>query len=71
VAPLTSRLREIATRSGARILDPGTTLCTGGLCPAVGADGLPLYVDSNHLRNAAARERAAFLDETLLGAQPR
>jgi peptidoglycan/LPS O-acetylase OafA/YrhL len=66
VAPLMSRLREIATRSGARILDPGTTLCTDGSCAAVGPDELPLYIDSNHLRNTAARERATFLDETLL-----
>ena len=71
VAPLMSRLREIAARSGARILDPRTTLCTDMLCPAVGADGLPLYIDSNHLRNTAAREWASFLDETLLDAQTR
>jgi hypothetical protein len=71
VAPLMSRLREIAARSGARILDPRTTLCTDMLCPAVGADGLPLYVDSNHLRSTAAREWASFLDETLLDAQTR
>jgi hypothetical protein len=64
-----SRLREIAARTGAHILDPRTTLCTDMLCPAVGADGLPLYVDSNHLRNTAARERASFLDQTLLDAQ--
>jgi hypothetical protein len=67
VAPLMSRLRDIAARSGARILDPRRTLCTGMLCPAVGTDGTPLYIDSNHLRAAYARERATFLDETLLG----
>jgi hypothetical protein len=36
-------------------------------CATVGADGLPLYIDTSHLRAAAARERASFLDVTLLG----
>jgi peptidoglycan/LPS O-acetylase OafA/YrhL len=71
VAPLMSRLREIAARSGARVLDPRTTLCAASLCPAVGPDGLPLYIDSNHLRSTAARERAAFLDVALLEPQSR
>jgi hypothetical protein len=38
---------------------------------AVGADGMPLYIDSNHLRAAYARERASFLDVTLLEPDPR
>jgi peptidoglycan/LPS O-acetylase OafA/YrhL len=67
VAPLMDRLRAIADRSGARILDPRTTLCEAMSCPAVGDDGMPLYIDSNHLRATYARERASFLDEALLG----
>lgn len=66
VAPLMEQLRDIAARSGAQVLDPRTSLCQGMQCPAVSADGLPLYIDSNHLRAASARERAAFLDATLL-----
>jgi SGNH domain (fused to AT3 domains) len=66
VAPLMNRLRAIAARSGARVLDPRSTLCAGLRCPAIAADGTPLYIDSNHLRAAYARERASFLDATLL-----
>jgi peptidoglycan/LPS O-acetylase OafA/YrhL len=66
VAPLMSQLRGIAARGGARVLDPRTTLCEGIRCPAVAVDGTPLYIDSNHLRATYARERASFLDESLL-----
>jgi peptidoglycan/LPS O-acetylase OafA/YrhL len=71
VAPVTDRLREIAARSGARVLDPRSTLCDGMSCPAVGRDGMPLYLDASHLRAAYARERATFLDTTLLASELR
>jgi len=66
VAPLMSRLRDLAARTGAKVLDPRATLCDGMMCPATSADGLPLYLDSNHLSGFAARDRAGFLDEALL-----
>jgi len=68
VAPLTTRLRAIAARTGAIAIDPRSTLCDAMHCPAVGADGMPLYIDSNHLRARFARERAVFVDQILLGA---
>jgi peptidoglycan/LPS O-acetylase OafA/YrhL len=71
VAPLMDRLREIATRTHAQVIDPRSTLCAAMSCPATGADGLPLYLDSNHVRATFARERAAFLDQTLLAPQLR
>jgi peptidoglycan/LPS O-acetylase OafA/YrhL len=67
VAPLTDRLRNIAAQTGAIVIDPRTTLCDGLICPSTGLDGLPLYVDSNHLRSSFARQRASFVDEMLLG----
>lgn len=67
VAPLMERLRQLAARAGAQVLDPRATLCAGMNCATVGADGLPLYIDTSHLRAAAARGRASFLDVTLLG----
>lgn len=70
VAPLMDRLRDIAARSGARVLDPRSAVCEGTTCAAVGADGMPLYIDSNHLRGSFARERAWFIDEPLLGPAP-
>jgi peptidoglycan/LPS O-acetylase OafA/YrhL len=66
VAPLMDQLRAIAARTGATVLDPRSTLCDGMSCPAVAADGTPLYIDSNHLRAAYARERAGFLDPAVL-----
>jgi SGNH domain (fused to AT3 domains) len=67
VAPLTDRLRSIAAQTGATAVDPRVTLCDGMVCASAGPDGLPLYVDSNHLRSGFARERASFVDEMLLG----
>jgi peptidoglycan/LPS O-acetylase OafA/YrhL len=66
-APLMDRLRNIAAQTGARAVDPRATLCTGVVCAATGDDGLPLYVDSNHLRARYTREQASFIDEMLLG----
>jgi peptidoglycan/LPS O-acetylase OafA/YrhL len=65
VGPLMNRLREIAARTGAQVIDPRSTLCDGMMCPATAADGTPLFIDSNHLRAAFAREHATFLDQTL------
>jgi peptidoglycan/LPS O-acetylase OafA/YrhL len=67
VAPLMRRLRNIAAQTGAKVLDPRSTLCDGMICPAADADGIPLYLDSNHLSGHAARERTSFVDEILLG----
>jgi hypothetical protein len=60
-------LGEYSVPRGAQLVDPRATLCSGLDCPATGADGLPLYLDSNHLRAGYARERASFVDEMLLG----
>jgi hypothetical protein len=62
-------LQESAARTGAKVIDPRSTLCAGMVCPAVGTDGMPLNIDSSHLRASYARERATFIDETLLGPQ--
>jgi hypothetical protein len=67
VAPLTNRLRSIAAQTGASVVEPRVTLCDGLICPSTGLNGLPLYVDSNHLGSSFARERASFVDEMLLG----
>jgi peptidoglycan/LPS O-acetylase OafA/YrhL len=69
VAPLMQRLRAVALAGGAQVLEPRATLCTQMRCPTLGADGTPLYIDSNHLRASYARERASFLDPTLLSGE--
>jgi peptidoglycan/LPS O-acetylase OafA/YrhL len=71
VAPLRGRLLALAAASGASVLEPRDSLCTAALCPAVGSDGEPLYIDSNHLRAAYARAHASFLDVTLWNAAAR
>jgi peptidoglycan/LPS O-acetylase OafA/YrhL len=65
--PLMSQLRTIAAQTGAHAVDPRATLCDDLVCQATGADGLPLYLDSNHLRARFTREQASFLDDMLLG----
>ena len=70
VAPLMNRLHSIAAQSGAQAVDPRLTLCAEMICPARGSDGMPLYIDTNHLGGAAARERASFIDQMLLGPGP-
>ena len=67
VAPLMNRLRSIAEQSGATAVDPRAALCAQMICPATAPDGMPLYIDSNHLGGSAARERASFIDQMLLG----
>jgi peptidoglycan/LPS O-acetylase OafA/YrhL len=67
VAPVIDRLRAIAEQSGATAVDPRDALCEGMICPSTNADGLPRYLDSNHLGATSARENASFIDEMLQG----
>ena len=66
VAPLMSRLREIAAASGAVVIDPSGALCPEMTCPATNARGMPVHLDSNHLTNSFARDHATFIDAILL-----
>jgi peptidoglycan/LPS O-acetylase OafA/YrhL len=70
-APVMNRLRAIGAQTGAKVVDPRLTLCEGMICPARDANGMPLYLDSNHLNGSNARERASFVDEMLLGPDAR
>jgi SGNH domain (fused to AT3 domains) len=70
VAPIMNRLRDIAEHTGATVVDPRHSLCDGMICTSTDADGLPRYLDSNHLRAVSAREKASFIDEMLLGQSP-
>jgi hypothetical protein len=60
-----SRLRAIAARTGATIIDPVAYLCKGSTCPTVDERGRPIYVDSHHMRAAFTRERITYLDQAL------
>jgi peptidoglycan/LPS O-acetylase OafA/YrhL len=67
VAPLMAKLRSIAVQSGAEIIDPRDALCDKMECQTTNDDGMPAYLDSNHLMPSYAREHAVFIDEILLG----
>jgi peptidoglycan/LPS O-acetylase OafA/YrhL len=56
------RLREIAARVGAELVDPLDYLCTMALCPTTTDDGRPLLMDESHLRSSIVRQRFNALD---------
>jgi peptidoglycan/LPS O-acetylase OafA/YrhL len=66
-----SRLREIARRTGATVIDPLESLCDATQCPTVTPEGEPIYQDAVHLRPSYVREHVRFLDPIVqLAASP-
>ncbi len=51
-AYVSGRLADVAARTGAVLYDPAPSLCPDGHCPVLDADGIPLYMDSAHLRSS-------------------
>ena len=51
--PVRSRLLQIARNSGPKVIDPFEHLCSEKLCPALFADGTPIYKDYDHLSEDA------------------
>jgi hypothetical protein len=63
---LRERLRQVAERGGAKVIDPVAALCTPqGQCLRTTPDGAPIYKDATHLRAAYVRHSATFLDPAL------
>lgn len=63
---LRERLRQVAERGGAKVIDPVAALCTPeGQCLRTTPDGAPIYKDATHLRAAYVRQSATFLDPAL------
>lgn len=58
-------LRQIASDTGAHIIDPMDALCDRTTCPALTANGEPIYLDTGHLRPSFMRASASFVDETV------
>jgi peptidoglycan/LPS O-acetylase OafA/YrhL len=54
-----------AQASGAIVIDPLPALCSEGVCPALAADGEPLYLDAGHMRPFHVTAQARYLDVTL------
>jgi hypothetical protein len=62
-AQIEPRIRDIAQRVGATVVDPVDSLCSRDWCPALDQAGRPLYKDGSHLRAQTARERFTDLDQ--------
>jgi peptidoglycan/LPS O-acetylase OafA/YrhL len=68
-APIDGRLRQIAARVGATVIDPADWFCSPTLCPAADPQGRPLYKDESHIRAVVVREifdpldRYVYLDD--------
>jgi len=60
--PIDERLRQIAAKVGASVVDPTDWLCGPSLCPAADEGGRPLYKDDSHIRASVARARIDALD---------
>jgi len=59
---LHERMRQIAKRSGAIVIDPIPTLCKNDQCTRADADATPVYKDSGHLRAEYVRQFATYID---------
>ncbi len=60
------KLRVIAQKLDATIVDPIDTLCSSEKCPIFDKKtGAPLYRDSSHLTWSYATEKASYIDQTL------
>jgi peptidoglycan/LPS O-acetylase OafA/YrhL len=60
------RLRDIATRTGATIVDPLDALCTTRACPGLDRDGNPIYKDGAHIRMSFVEAHFNLLDRFVL-----
>ena len=69
--PIDQRLRAIAARVGATLIDPTEFLCGPSVCPAVDEKGRPLYMDESHIRASVARSRIKALDDFVYLQKPR
>jgi hypothetical protein len=64
-AYLIDRIRELALRHGATIIDPIDWLCDDDRCPATTLGGEPIYKDESHLRASFVREHARYIDQVV------
>jgi hypothetical protein len=69
--PIDERLRQIAAKAGASVVDPIDWLCGPAYCPSVDDAGRPLYKDDSHIRASVARARIDALDRYVYLEPPR
>lgn len=66
IGPLNARIRAIAEREGATVIDPFDALCNGDTCLVTAPDGRPAYKDRGHLAASFVRARVDYIDRPLL-----
>ena len=64
--PVAQKLRALASRTGATVIDPFSTMCDSRECPAVDNRRAPIYRDEHHIRASYIRANATFLDSIML-----
>lgn len=62
---LRDKLKAIAVRSGAKIIDPTALLCNETDCKFTTESGIPIYMDEGHLRPFFVEQHATYMDITL------
>jgi peptidoglycan/LPS O-acetylase OafA/YrhL len=65
VAATKEPLIKMSLAHGVQIIDPFPILCPQGMCPALDANGEPIYRDWDHFRPGYIRKNGAFIDQTM------
>jgi hypothetical protein len=65
-AYIDDRLKEIAQRTHASVLDPRDTICSRATCPTLDSHGKPLLRDDSHLRSSFVRSHFDAFDSFVL-----
>ncbi|MBA3936051.1 MAG: acyltransferase [Planctomycetes bacterium] len=65
-----SFLAGLARPGSVIVIDALAELAVGDTCPAITADGEPIYKDNNHLRATFVRKHVHFLDATVRDGTP-
>ncbi len=70
MAPVATRLREIAGKYAITTIDPVPWLCPERVCPTRTSKGIPIYQDAGHLNPLHVRSEVRYLDEIFLQRKP-
>ena len=63
------RVRSVAQRAGAEVINPREFLCSPSVCPSTFDDGRPMTTDGSHLRATFVRQHVHYLDPYVLESQ--
>jgi hypothetical protein len=66
ISPIVDRVKDIARRSGAHVINPIDSLCNRERCPLIAPDGTPVYRDRAHLNPNFVRNDVRYLDQIFM-----